>query len=543
MDLAQELAQIELEEVRVLEREVVLGEKELFEGNLREFVKAGWHILEPGTPLVWNWHLDVICAYLEAYVARDIKRVIFNVPPGSMKSLLVSVFMPAWVWAKDPSRRFINLTNEVSLATRDSRRMKELITSDWYLRYWGEKVELSQDQREKAHFSNTEHGFRQGLGISGNISGKRGTDLLIDDPIDTKKAFSEAEIQGVNNTYDQAVSSRLNNLSEDGICVIMQRSKTNDLTGHMLKKKQKWVHVCIPMEAEGIPGYDPVRDLGITEYHPEPDDRHPLKDPRKPGDLMFEARFPMEVVETLKEDLGEYGTAGQLQQRPSPLGGGIIKREWWQLWPDDKPFPRCEHVFLSWDTAYTERDIKTASYSAMTSWGVFWHDGMSRHCLFLLSAWWDRVDYPTLRKLAQKLSIDRDPDAHLIEKKASGQSLIQDLRRAGHGSKRIRLRTYSPDRDKMARAAAASVAFSGGLVYAPNRRWAEDVISNCGDFPNGAPPSEDITDTVTQAVHYLSRRLWVSHPDDDEPENEVGALPDVDDLEGIIEDRHEGIYG
>jgi len=161
-----------------------------YEGDFKSFVIDAWHIVEPSTKLVWSWHLDVVCIYIEEYHHRNINRLIFNIPPGSMKSLLVSVFYPAWAWTTKTSRRFINLTNEIGLATRDNTRMRLVIESDWYQRYWADKVVMNPKQNEKMLFANLETGFRQGLGITGSITGKRGTDLLIDDPLDARQLRS-----------------------------------------------------------------------------------------------------------------------------------------------------------------------------------------------------------------------------------------------------------------------------------------------------------------------------------------------------------------
>lgn len=468
------------------------------------FSKQAWDILEPGTPLVWNWHLETLCGYLEAFFRKDIKRLILNVPPGSMKSLLFSVFGPAWCWTWAPEERFINLTNEVGLATRDSMRMRQVIQSDWYQANWGSRVTVATDQREKMHFANTRNGFRQGLGISGNVTGKRGSFLLLDDPTDAKRAFSDVEIQAVNDTYDQAVSSRLNDPVNDCIGLIMQRLRTNDLTGHLLSKKyQRWVHVAIPMEYDGQ-RYDAGKDLGRPE----------LNDPRtKIGELMFPGRFPREVVTTLQEDLGDYGTAGQHQQRPSPLGGGILKKSWWRPWPKDKRLPVCEHVFCSWDTAFSTEDVKHAACSAMTQWGVWWDEQTDRYELMLLAGWDGRVDYTDLEERALEIERDEKPDRHLIEKKATGISLIQSMRRRG-----IRVYPYMPDRDKIARAYAVQSMLKAGQVWYPEgRKWAVRVIDHVASFPTGAPPSADITDTCTQAWLYLRNSWWISgHPDDDD---------------------------
>lgn len=492
------------------------------EESLAEFTRQAWHVIEPGTELKWNWHLDVICAYLEHYYLRinGLNRLIFNVPPGTMKSICFSVMGPAWLWTMQPHRRLINFSAEIGLSTRDAMRMRDIISSDWYQDRWGNKVCVAKDQREKQHFANTQKGFRMSLGMGGTITGKRGNDLIIDDALDAKKAFSDVECQAVNDTYDQAVSSRLNDLNVDGIALIMQRLRTNDLTGHLLsKKKTKWVIVRIPMEYEGQPSYDPVADLGPGHEH--------LIDPRKKrGELMFPARFSKSAVEALKEDLGEYGTAGQLQQRPSPLGGGIIKKEWWRKWPVSKPLPHCFHVFSSNDTAFSEKDHKDAAYSARTTWGIFEDETTGKHALILLEAWWDRVGYPELRKKTRQHHKKFNLDITLIERKASGISLIQDMRRL-----KLPVRGFDPKKlDKVARAYLSTPMFESGLIYYPDRQWAEETIDFVAEFPTGAPPSADITDTVTQAVLYTKRRMWAMPPEEEDlPAEEAETSEEYDE--------------
>ena len=567
--------------VELKKAEAMLVERKHYEGSLAEFTKASWHTIE-SVPLLWNWHLDVVCAYLEAFFEGRIKHLILNIPPGSMKSILLAVMGPAWMWAKRPEARLISITNEIGLATRDNRRMKQVIMSDWYRRLWGGVYGLSRDQQEKTLFENDKLGFRQGLGIGGNITGKRGNFLLLDDLVDAKKAFSDVTIATAIETMDQGIMSRLNNPTEDGIALIMQRLRTNDPTGHLLAKKHtKWVHVRIPQEYEGTPGYDPVKDLGPQFWH--------LRDPRKkPGDLMFEQRIPPYVIRQFKEDLGEYGYAGQHQQRPSPLSGGIIKRGHWKIWPKDKPLPRILHTFASWDTAFTEIDFKSNAYSARTDWGV-WQDPedippharddedhtehKGRYKLLLLAAWWKRVDFDDLLLVAEKVQkrrLHKVNDAHLIEAKASGQSLIQVMRRRAT----LRILSFDPKTqgggDKIARAYSVQGLFRAGLVWCPDRPWAvgtqseggvsgdPGVIDIISAFPTGAPPCSDLTDTVTQALRYLDNGWWIHHPDDDLPppaddrligikrdpfERDQYEDDDGVDVDGVTVRRKGGIYG
>jgi predicted phage terminase large subunit-like protein len=503
------------------------------ERSLEAFTKAAWHLIEPGTPLVWNWHLSTICGYLEAFHRGELpdKRLIINVPPGTLKSILVSVMYPAWTWIDGPTLRYLCITNEQGLAIRDALRMKQIVSSDWFQSKW--TLELKSDQNEKTLYLNDKNGHRQSQGITASNTGKRGDCMIIDDPIDAKHAFSDVIRQSVNDTWDQSLSSRLNHLEESGVLLIMQRLHELDLSGYLRDKvKSHWTLLQIPMRYEGHQTYDSGKDIGKPE----------LNDPRTTkGDLLFPSRFSERAVQSLEEDLGEYGTAGQLQQRPSPLGGGILKQSWWRVWPDDIKPPLCEHIFFSFDTAFSTQDHKDTSYSAYTKWGIFWHEANNRHDIMLLGCWAGRVDYPDLRKKAADVAKKDKPDSVLIEKKASGQSLIQDMRRIKIPGGKIRIRAYQPDRDKIARAYAVQAMLQSGQVYMPNKPWANELIKQVAKFPSGAPPSSDYTDTVTQALLYLRNGLWVSHPDD--VEDDIAEANRTE--EDIDDNEHEKIrfYG
>jgi len=496
------------DELRLLELD--LDEEKLeCEKSLAAFIKSAWHIIEPGTKLQWNWHLDTVAGYLEAFHRDELpdKRLIINIPPGTMKSIIVTMYS-AWSWIEQPHLRFLAISNEGGLATRDSLRMKQIITSTWYQRNWA--IGLQPDQNEKTLFVNSKRGFRQSQGITGCATGKRGDVLILDDLIDAKHAFSDVIRQSVNDTWDQSLTSRLNDLTYSGVILIMQRLHESDITGHLLKKvKSKWTHLKIPMRYEGIESFDAAHDIGRPE----------LNDPRtKKGELLFLGKFPKKAVEVLEEDLGEYGVAGQLQQRPVPTGGGIIKKQHWRQWADDVPLPKCQHIFTSYDTAFSEKDSKTTAYSACTRWGVFWHSGRERYCVMLLGVWYDRVGYPELRAKVVEIDKKYNPDVNLIEAKATGLSLLQDLRDAVSGT----LKSYSPGKgeDKISRAHSVTPILEMGLVYVPPKKWANELIDYVASFPHGAPPSADLTDTVTQALIYLRKARWFENHDDETLENE-----------------------
>lgn len=199
----------------------------------------------------------------------------------------------------------------------------------------------------------------------------------------------------------------------------------------------------------------------------------------------------------------------------------IYKPKWWQKWPADKPLPHCLHVFASYDTAFSTKDRKESAYSARTTWGVFEDEASGRHALILLEAWHDKASYPELRKAAIEHKRKFNPDSLLIEKKASGHSLLQDMRRL-----RIPVRGFNPNKhgDKEERAHKATPLFHSGLVYYPDKKWAKDVIAYVAGFPDGEPPSADYADTVSQACIFVKERMWMQPPDEDAPDVETEEL-------------------
>jgi len=302
--------------------------------DLKDFVKQTWDLVED-VPLVWNWHIDVICEALEAVTRGDIKRLLINIPPGCMKSYLVSVFWPAWEWATRPELRYLTASYNADLAIRDNLRVRDIVTSEWYQRHFP-GTRLLQDRNVKVLFHTTAKGFRMASSVGGKATGEHPDRIVIDDALSELQARSDQYLTGCRRWFDRTISTR-------GVArgvatvVIMQRLHEEDLAGHILGK-QGWTHICLPMRYE-------------TERESEPDWRPDPKDIRsEPGELLWPRLFTEEMVRQLELDLGPYGTAGQLQQRPSPEGGGLFKREWFE-YVDAAPIEadRCR----GWDTAAT----------------------------------------------------------------------------------------------------------------------------------------------------------------------------------------------
>ena len=461
--------------------------------SLKEFTKSSWPAIEPGRDFYDNWHIDAVSDHLQAVVEGDIKRLIINIPPRHMKSISVAVALPAWAWTIQPEKKFLYASYAGSLSIRDSVKCRRLLDSRWYKEHFGETFKLTSDQNQKQRFENDKTGARIATSVDGALTGEGGDIIVIDDPHNVRESESSTVREGVLEWWDQAMQTRLNDPKTGAFIIIMQRVHENDLTGHILSNElgDEWDHLCLPARYEA--GHPTPTRSSLNFFDPRTDE----------GELLWPERIDNRTLENLERSLGSYASAGQLQQRPMPKGGGILKAEWWVPW-EKEDLPPMEYVLQSWDTAFSTKE--NSSYSARTTWGVFRKNGQVN--AIVIDMWYDRVSYPELRKIAQDSYYDFEPDAVLIEKKASGQSLLQDLRMAG-----IPVIEYSPDRDKQARAHASSALLEDGRIYFPfNKKWAKDLIDICAAFPAG--DNDDIVDTCTQAWLRLRKGWFVTHSDD-----------------------------
>lgn len=287
--------------------------------TLHAFVQEAWPILEPETPFVDGWVIRAICDHLEAVSRGEIQFLLINVPPGMMKSLLVSVLWPAYEWGPlgKPHLRFLSSSYSEPNVIRDNAKMRRLIESPWYQGLWGDKVTLSADQNAKKKFENTATGFREGRPWR-SLTGGRGDRNLFDDPHSTETAESDAERTNTIRIFREGASDRLNDVSKSAAVVIMQRLHEGDVSGIILKLGLPYVHLNLPMEFEVDRRC--ITYVGGKEF---------FRDPRSyEGELLFPERFPRKAVESLKVVKGSYAWAGQYQQRPVPREGGLFKRHW-----------------------------------------------------------------------------------------------------------------------------------------------------------------------------------------------------------------------
>jgi predicted phage terminase large subunit-like protein len=310
-------------------------EREYCSRSFANFAKRAWHILEPATDLKWGWALDAICEHLEAVTAGEVKRLLINVPPGCMKSILTGVLWPAWEWGpkNKPSMRYLGTAHKQDLAVRDSTKCRRLIQSEWYQQRW--PIELTGDQNAKTKFENSSTGFREAMAF-GSMTGSRGDRVLLDDSLSVDNANSEADLKSAEITFTEALPTRVNN-DDSAIVVIMQRLHEHDTAGIILKRELGYVHLCLPMR------FEEERRCAT---------RIGFVDPRThDGELLFPERFPEETVSNLEKVMGSYAAAGQLQQRPAPREGGMFKKAWF---PVVRAVPLGTRFVRGWDLAATE---------------------------------------------------------------------------------------------------------------------------------------------------------------------------------------------
>lgn len=483
------------------------------EGSLYHFLQSAWTYMDPA-PWVDGWPIEAVAEHLQGVCDGDIKRLIINIPPRMGKSSLTSVAFPAWVWAQPrnsptsgPGAQFLYASYAEKLSIRDSIKCRRLITSDWYQYYWGNRYSLRPDQNAARRFGNNQGGERLITAISSTATGEGGNLIVIDDPNAANQAFSEATVQTTIEWWDQTISTRLNNRKAGAFVVIQQRLAEDDLTGHVLEKDiGEWTHLCLPNR------YEPDRSF-VTSIGWE--------DPRTElGDLLWPERFGLAETESLERQLGPFAAAGQLQQRPEPAGGGVIKREWWQTWAE-AAFPPMDYILASLDTAYTEKTEN--DYSALTVWGVFSTDPVAHAMrtigadgrpiyldrgysasapkVMLMTAWQERLPLHELVKKVAKTCRDMKVDLLCIENKAAGISTSQEMRRLyGHETWGVQL--FDPkSQDKLSRLYSVQHLFAEGMVYAPDRAWADMVITQIGVFPKGR--HDDLVDTCSQALRHL----------------------------------------
>ncbi len=464
-----------------LKADLFAVETELCRKNLKAFIYRAWPLVE-AVPLVWNWHLDLICAELTAVTRGETEHLLINVPPGTMKSLLCSVFWPAWEWATNPSLKYFAASYSQDLATRDTMKMRDIIESDWYRQAFG--IKLRAEQAQKTWFINTEGGWRIASSVGGRGTGEHPDRRIIDDPHSAAQAKSDVERKAALEWYDQTISTRGVTRGVREV-VIMQRLHEEDLSGHLLEKGG-WRHVMLPMRFEKA--------------------RACIGDPRtEEGELLWPELFPEGRVKTLEKSLGEYGTAGQLQQRPAPPGGGLFKRDWFKVVDLSKLEPDGEFMrrlmaarrTRAWDVA------GTAGGTGARTAGVKLADlGPSARPRFIVEhVMKNRWSAFEVDQRIKGCAIVDGPGCRIREEQeggSAGKAVIATRKRdlAGWDYDGV-----PATGDKETRANAFRVQAEGGDVVLAKGDWNEEFLAEAEVFPNGR--TKDQIDAAAHAFNDL----------------------------------------
>jgi predicted phage terminase large subunit-like protein len=451
--------------------------------DLFSFIERSFCELNPQTEFCRSWHLEVLADELEKCRRGETKRLIINVPPRSLKSHSASVAFPAWLLGQQPSTQILCVSYAQDLANKLALDCRSVMDSHWYADLF--KTRLSPLRQAVHEFMTTAKGVRLASSVGGVLTGRGADFIIIDDPLKPDEALSETQRKSVNQWFDHTLYSRLNDKQRGCIIIIMQRLHEDDLVGHVLNQGD-WRILRFPAIAEEDESWSITNCLGQTNHF------H-----RKQGKALQSNREPLEVLQVIRETVGEYNFAGQYQQAPAPLGGGMVKESWFKTYtevPSD-----FEQVFQSWDTANKATEL--SDYSVCTTWGV------RENNLYLLNVLRHRLDYPNLKRAVTEQALAFKPKNILIEDKASGTQLIQELRYEGvHG-----VHAYVTSMDKTMRMSSVTSTIESGLVHLPEKaEWLAEYLHELTSFPNAR--YDDQADSTSQALDWAkenTRLPWV----------------------------------
>ena len=411
-------------------------------------------------------HHYKLARIFEEIAAGKKKRVIVNIAPRHGKSELISYLAPAWFLGKYPHKKVIMASHTADLAVQFGRRVRNLVGSEAYRDIFPQ-IELQSDSKSASRWGTNFSGEYFAIGVGGALAG-RGADLfIIDDPHSEQEAkLGRPEV--FLPAWEWFQSGPIQRLMPGGaIIVVMTRWSKLDLTGQIVTQMER---------VEGVDEWEVVQFPAITE------EDQPL----------WPEFWSLEELLAKKASLDIRYWNAQYMQEPTSEEGALIKREWWKTWEKEDP-PQCEFTIMALDAAQEANN--RSDYNALTTWGVFFNDETNNYAIILLNSIKKRMEYPELKALVLEEYKEWQPDSFIVEKKSSGSVLFQEFRRMG-----IPVAEFTPGKgqDKVSRVNAISDLFHSGIVWAPYRRWAQEVIEECNDFPSGM--NDDLVDSTTLAL-------------------------------------------
>lgn len=463
--------------------------------SLIDFAEVFWPIIEPGRPFVKGWAIEAVCEHLEAVSKGHIRKLLINVPPGLMKSLSTNVLWPAYEWGplNRPDLRYIGASYSQDLTIRDNRRCRQIIESAPYQEMFGDRFHLVDDQNAKIRYDTDKRGFKIATSVGGLGTGERGDRFIIDDPHNVKTAESETKLDEVAQWLTEVVPTRVNDIDLSAFITIMQRVHERDASGLTLAADLGYTHLCLPMEFE--PDRKCFTDLGGLKR---------FEDPRtQPGELLFPERFGRSALDGLKKQLsawgGQYAVSGQLQQSPTPRGGGMFKVDREEIFRRMVPaFPRGNQI-RGWDIAgsTTKKSPFTASVKTALVGDILFVGAVTRERKEIEEAEAHIVQTAAEDGLSVKQDLPQDPGS-------AGKS--QKRHMAGKLGKLGLDFVITPESgDKVTRAIGVASMWNAGnvvLVGSPADAWVNPFLSEVATFPRG-----EFKDQVDALSRSYSRHL------------------------------------
>ena len=449
-----------------------LNNRDTYQTKFIDFVKHVWPAFIEGK------HHKIYAEKLQNVADGKSNRLIVNMPPRHTKSEFASYLFPSWLMGRKPTSKIIQATHTSELAVGFGRKVKNLIDSEEFSDIFPD-VNLASDAKASGRWSTNKGGEYYAVGVGGALAG-RGADLLIiDDPVSEQDALSPSALDNIYEWYTSGPRQRLQ--PGGSIIIVMTRWSVRDLTAKVLKK-----------QAEG--GADNWEVVEFPAIFPDTDN------------VLWPEYWKREELEAVRSSIPIGKWNAQYLQNPTAEEGAIIKREWWNIWENDEP-PQVSYIIQSYDTAYSKSE--RADYSAITTWGIFEPVDGEGEAIILLDAERGRWDFPELKENAYRLYQEFDPDMILIEQKATGTPLTHELRRMG-----IPVTPFTPSRgaDKFTRMNSCAPVFESGMVWRPDKRFADEVVEECAAFPNGE--NDDLADSMTQAILRFRQGGFIMTPSD-----------------------------
>jgi predicted phage terminase large subunit-like protein len=480
MDLSGLISQLPMAEQEKLLEQVSQYRDAVKREKAQKSFMAFVHEMWPG--FIHGRHHALMAKKFEEIAEGKLKRLIINMPPRHTKSEFASNMLPAWFLGKFPDKKVIQTSNTADLAVGFGRKVRNLVDSEQYAKIFP-NVALRADSKAAGRWATSHNGDYFAIGVGGTVTGKGADLLIIDDPHSEQEArLAQSDPSVFDAVYEWYTSGPRQRLQPGGaIIIVMTRWSDKDLTGRVLKSDNTdWELIELPA----------IMPSG-----------HPL----------WPEFWSLPELEALKQELPPFKWNAQYQQKPTGEEGAIVKRDWWKRWESERP-PRCEYIIQSWDTAFTKS--QRADYSACTTWGVFYKDEDENDVnIILLDAFKEKMEFPELKAKAKAMYDEWEPDSCIIEAKAAGTPLIHELRRIG-----VYVQDYTPSRgnDKFVRLNSVTDLFSSGKVWAPDTRWADEVIEEIARFPNAE--HDDLVDSSVQALMRFRQGGFLRLESDEEDE-------------------------